>query len=453
MDEVIVENILVLFDERKFAQLRDEIEKMNPADVAQIFEEIPKRELPLLFRILPKELAADTFVEMEPDLQLELIKSFSDRELSEVMDEMFVDDTVDMIEEMPANVVSRILRNTDADTRIAINDILKYPKDSAGSIMTIEYVALKRKMTILEALSRIRKIGVNSETIYTCYVTENRKLVGLVSVKDLLTSDENSVIEDIMETHIIFVDTHEDKEEVAKQFQKYDLLAMPVVDTEQRLVGIVTVDDVMDVIVDESTEDIEKMAAITPTDKPYLKTGVFETWSKRIPWLLLLMISATFTGMIITKFEAKLAILPILTSFIPMIMDTGGNSGSQASVTVIRGLALEEIEIRDILSVLWKEIRVAVLCGITLAACNFLKILLIDNMLLGSGISILTAFVVCITLVGTVFVAKVVGACMPIVAKCLNFDPAVMASPFITTIVDALSLLIYFRIATALLSL
>lgn len=453
MDEVIVENILVLFDERKFAQLRDEIEKMNPADVAQIFEEIPKRELPLLFRILPKELAADTFVEMEPDLQLELIKSFSDRELSEVMDEMFVDDTVDMIEEMPANVVSRILRNTDADTRIAINDILKYPKDSAGSIMTIEYVALKRKMTILEALSRIRKIGVNSETIYTCYVTENRKLVGLVSVKDLLTSDENSVIEDIMETHIIFVDTHEDKEEVAKQFQKYDLLAMPVVDTEQRLVGIVTVDDVMDVIVDESTEDIEKMAAITPTDKPYLKTGVFETWSKRIPWLLLLMISATFTGMIITKFEAKLAILPILTSFIPMIMDTGGNSGSQASVTVIRGLALEEIEIRDILSVLWKEIRVAVLCGITLAACNFLKILLIDNMLLGSGITILTAFVVCITLVGTVFVAKVVGACMPIVAKCLNFDPAVMASPFITTIVDALSLLIYFRIATALLSL
>ena len=395
---------------------------------------------------MPKELAAETFAELDGDLQELLIKSFSDRELHDVLEEMYVDDAVDMIEEMPANVVTRILKNTDVNTRKTINALLQYPDDSAGSIMTVEYVYLMKDMTIAEAFDRIRKVGVDKETIYTCYVTNNRKLLGYVTVKDMLLADMSAKIEDIMDDHVIFVDAYEDKEVVAETFRKYDLLALPVVDKEQRIVGIVTVDDAMDVLQEENTEDIEKMAAIVPTDKPYSRTTVFETWKKRIPWLLLLMISATVTGKIITHYENALGTYVVLTSFIPMLMDTGGNAGGQASVTIIRGLSLNEIEFSDIFKVIWKEIRVAVLCGITLAAANFVKIMIIDN------VGITVALIVCLTLVVSVIFAKVVGCSLPMFAQKLGFDPAVMASPFITTIVDALSLMIYFAIATKLLN-
>ena len=375
-----------------------------------------------------------------------LVEAFSDKELHDVVNELYVDDAADMIEEMPANLVKRILRHTDAETRVLINQILNYPKDSAGSIMTMEYVDLKRGMTVEEAFDRIRAIGVEKETVYTCYVTDSRrKLKGIVTVKDLLLAPKNELIRNIMETNIIYVSTHTDKEEVASLFGKYDFLAVPVVDNEERLVGIVTVDDAIDVIQDEATEDIEMMAAITPTDKPYMKTGVFATWKKRIPWLLLLMISATFTGSIITSFEDALSASIVLTGFIPMLMDTGGNAGSQASVSIIRGLSLGEIEYKDIGRILWKEARVAFLCGVSLAAANFVKLLLIDR------VTIPVAIVVCSTLVVTVLAAKLVGCSLPVLAKRIGFDPAVMASPFITTIVDALSLLIYFRIACAVL--
>ncbi|MGN0661152.1 MAG: magnesium transporter [Oscillospiraceae bacterium] len=449
MENTVPEEIITLFEERKFAQLRSIVSEMNAADVVLIFEEIPSRDLPLLFRLLPKELAAETFVEMDPDMQLSLIEAFSDRELREVVDEMYVDDTVDIIEEMPANVVAKILRNTNSETRKVINEILKYPKDSAGSIMTTEYIDLKRHMTVADAFVRIRKMGVDSETIYTCYVTENRKLVGLVSVKKLLISDENSSIDDIMETNIIYVNTHDDKEDVARMFGKYDFLAIPVVDTEERLVGIVTFDDAMDVIEEENTEDIEKMASIAPTDKPYLKTGVFETWKTRIVWLLFLMISSTFTQMILNNYEDKLKAIAVLTSFIPMIMGTGGNSGNQSSVTVIRGLSLGDIELRDIFKVIGKEMRVALLCGTTLAAANFVKMLLVDCLLLGnSAITVSIAVTVSLTILMTVFMAKTIGCVLPMAAKIIGVDPAVMASPFISTISDALSLLIYFAVAT-----
>lgn len=375
-----------------------------------------------------------------------LVEAFSDKELHDVVNELYVDDAADMIEEMPANLVKRILRHTDAETRVLINQILNYPKDSAGSIMTMEYVDLKRGMTVEEAFDRIRAIGVEKETVYTCYVTDSRrKLKGIVTVKDLLLAPKNELIRNIMETNIIYVSTHTDKEEVASLFGKYDFLAVPVVDNEERLVGIVTVDDAIDVIQDEATEDIEMMAAITPTDKPYMKTGVFATWKKRIPWLLLLMISATFTGSIITSFEDALSASIVLTGFIPMLMDTGGNAGSQASVSIIRGLSLGEIEYKDIGRILWKEARVAFLCGVSLAVANFVKLLLIDR------VTIPVAIVVCSTLVVTVLAAKLVGCSLPVLAKRIGFDPAVMASPFITTIVDALSLLIYFRIACAVL--
>ena len=452
MDEQIIEEILKLFEDRKFPALREKIADVNPADVALIFEEIPKRDLPLLYRILPKELAADVFVEMEPDMQLQLIEAFSDRELQEVMDDMFMDDTVDIIEEMPANVVSRILKSVDRETRNKINIILNYPKDSAGSLMTIEYIDLKEEMTVSEALSRIRTTGIDSETIYTCYVTSARRLVGIVTVKDLLLADDDEKVADIMETNIISVTTHTDKEEVAMQFAKYDLLALPVVDAENRLVGIVTIDDAVDVIQDENTEDIEKMAAIVPTDKPYLKMTPVEIWKKRIPWLLILMISATFTSMIISSFEEKLNALVVLTSFIPMIMDTGGNSGGQASVTIIRGMSLGEIEMDDVLKVIWKEIRVALLCGAVLAVCSFGKVLLVDRLIMGNtDVSLMVSLVISLTLVVTIIMAKFVGCTLPMLAKKLGFDPAVMASPFITTIVDALALLVYFGFATLIL--
>lgn len=440
--------LIALVEGKKYTTLRDILVTMNSADIAALFEELAEEKLPLLFRLLPKELAAETFVEMDPDAQKLLIRGFSDNELKEVIDELYVDDAVDIVEEMPANVVKRILRQADPEMRTMINEILKYPEDSAGSIMTTEYVDLRPQMTAEEAIKRIRRIGVDKETIYTCYVTDkNRKLIGTVSIRTLLLADDGDILENIMEANVISVGTLEDQETVAQMFGKYDFLAMPVVDQENRLVGIVTVDDAIDVLQEEVNEDFEKMAAITPSDKSYFKTGIIETWKQRIPWLLILMVSATFTGIIITSFESALAAQVVLTAFIPMLMDTGGNSGSQASVTIIRGIALNEIEFSDLPAVLWKESRVAILCGITLAVCNFAKVLLIDR------VNVYVAAVICITLVATVFVAKLVGCTLPMLAKKLGFDPAVMASPFITTIVDAISLLIYFQVATFLLRL
>lgn len=442
----MLEKVLSLLEEKDFPELGALLKEMNPADVAELFEDLPRERMALVFRLLPKELAADAFAYMEPDEQSVLVEAFSDKELHDVVNELYVDDAADMIEEMPANLVKRILRHTDADTRRLINQILNYPKDSAGSIMTMEYVDLKRSMTVEQSFERIRAIGVDKETVYTCYVTDSRrKLVGIVTVKDLLLAPKTESVRDVMETNLISVTTHTDKEEVAALFGKYDFLAVPVVDNENRLVGIVTVDDAIDVLQDEATEDIEMMAAITPTDRPYMREGVFATWKKRIPWLLLLMISATFTGSIITSFEDALAASVVLTSFIPMLMDTGGNAGGQASVTIIRGLSLGEIEFRDVLKIVWKECRVALLCGATLAAANFVKLMLWDR------VAAPVAFVVCSTLIMTVLFAKVVGCTLPMLAKKIGFDPAVMASPFITTIVDALSLLIYFQIACAVL--
>lgn len=447
--------LLALLNEKKYFSLRDILTTMNPADIAAIFDELEEDRLPLLFRLLPKELAADTFVEMEPEAQELLIRGFSDSELKEVIDELYVDDAVDIVEEMPANVVRRILRQADPDMRKQINEILRYPEDSAGSIMTTEYVTLRPDMTVEEAIKRIRRTGIDKETIYTCYVTQDRKLIGLATVKDLLLcEDDDEIISQIMEENVISVNTLEDKEEVAQMFSKYNFLALPVVDTEGRLVGIVTFDDAMDVMEDEATEDMEKMAAMLPSEKPYMRSSIFAIWKNRIPWLLLLMVSATFTGMILNHFEEALAAQIVLTSFIPMLMDTAGNSGSQTSVTVIRGLSLGEIELRDLPKVLWKECRVAILCGLTLAVAVYLKILLIDKMLLGGeGITFPVMLTVCITMVVTVLCAKLVGGTLPIVAEKLGFDPAVMASPFITTIVDALALLVYFQVATALLHL
>ncbi len=451
--EELAEKAINYISERKYSELKLFLVDMNPADIAELMEELPERNLPIVFRILPKELASEVFVHIEGDTREVLIASFSDKELKEVFDELYLDDTVDIIEEMPASVVKRILKHAAPDMREEINKLLNYPKDSAGSIMTPEYVDLKKDLTVEESFRRIRRTALDKETIYTCYVRDdNRKLIGLVTVKELLVADYHDKISDIMETNVISVRTTDDREEVANMFSKYDFLAMPVVDNENRLVGIVTFDDIMDVMQDEVTEDIEKMAAISPTDKPYTRMNPLELWKKRIPWLLLLMISATFTGMIITSFEEALAKFVILTSFIPMLMDTGGNSGSQASVTVIRSLSLNDIEFSDLPKVVWKEIRVALLCGSTLATANFLKLLTIDRMILGhSEITVQVAFVVCITLVATVVCAKVIGCSLPIIAQKIGFDPAVMASPFITTLVDAVSLVIYFRIATILL--
>lgn len=442
------DTMLKLLENKSYSTLKDILNTMNAADISILFEELPSDRLPLLFRLLPKEVAADTFVEMESDAQEMLIHGFSDYELREIIDELYLDDAVDIVEEMPANVVKRILLNTDPNTRKTINELLKYPDDSAGSLMTIEYVSLRINMTVEDAIKRIRRTGIDKETIYTCYVTtDDRKLLGIVTAKSLLLADEDTPINDIMETHIITAKTLDDKEDVANKFNKYDLIALPVVDDENRLVGIVTFDDAIDVLQDEATEDIEKMAAITPTDKPYFKTNIFETFKSRIPWLLLLMVSATFTGKIISSFEDALATQIVLTAFIPMLMDTGGNSGGQASVTIIRGLSLGDIEFRDIFKVLWKEFRVATLCGLTLSICNFGKIIIFD------GIAIEIAFVICITLLITVIIAKLIGCSLPIFAQKIGFDPAVMASPFITTIVDAISLLVYFRIASIMLSL
>ena len=437
-----------LLQEKKFAQLKKELQEMNPADIASLVEEMDEvdefgeRELTLLYRILPKEMAADVFTYMDSGMQRVLINAFSDKELRDVIDELYIDDTVDIIEEMPANVVSRILKNTDADTRKQINQLLNYPKDSAGSVMTTEFVYLKKDSTVKEAFDQIRRIGLVKETVYTCYVTENRRLLGVVTVLDMLVADYETHIEDIMETNVISVNTHDDQETAAQMLSKYDLAAIPVVDGDNRLVGIVTFDDAMDVIRDEDTEDIEKMAAMLPSDRPYMKQSIWQIWKQRIPWLILLMVSATFTGMILSKFEDALSVVPALTIFIPMLMDTGGNSGGQASVTIIRGMSLNEIHFRDIFKVIWKELRVGILCAATIAAVVFVKVIFIDQ----KGTSI--AAVVAITIFFVIVIAKLVGCTLPMLAKKIGFDPAVMASPFITTIVDALSLLVYFAIAS-----
>ena len=432
-----------LLASKRYTNLRQYLTEQNEADIAGLMEELEGEDMLKVFRILPKDLAADVFSYLEVDSQQTIITSLSDKEAGTVIDNLMADDAADFLEEMPANIVKKLLANASPETRRDINHLLRYPEDSAGSIMTVEYVDLKENMTVEDAIQRIRQVGVDSETINICYVLDAKRiLVGTVALRYLLISPSDAVIVDIMHENVIFLNTMMDQEEVARQFQKYDFTSMPVADNEGRLVGIVTVDDVVDILQEEATEDIEKMAAIVPSDKPYMKTGVIETWKKRIPWLLLLMISATFTGKIITSFEDALSIFPILTAFIPMLMDTGGNAGGQASVTIIRGLSLNEIGYTDVPRILWKELRVAAICGITLSAAYFAKLMLFDKV----GMNV--AFVVCLTLIAAVSIAKLVGCSLPILAKRLGFDPAVMASPFITTIVDAISLIIYFAIAT-----
>lgn len=437
-----LEDIRELLEAKQYTRLRQKLAEMNIADIAVVMEELEEGDLFKVFRILPKSMAADVFSYLEVDNQQFIITSLSDREAANIINNLMADDATDLLEEMPANMVKKLLANASPETRRDINHLLRYPEDSAGSIMTVEYVDLKEAMTVEEAIQRIRQVGLDSETINICYVLDSqRTLIGTVALRYLLISPPDAVIRDIMHENVVYLNTLMDQEEVAQQFQKYDFTSMPVADNEGRLVGIITVDDVVDIMQEEATEDIEKMAAILPSDKPYMKTGVFETWKKRIPWLLLLMISATFTGSIITAFESALGVFPILTAFIPMLMDTGGNAGGQASVTIIRGLSLQEIDYGDVPRILFKELRVALLCGATLTSAYFLKLMLFDQ------VGMQVAFVVCATLLATIAIAKMIGCSLPVLAKRLGFDPAVMASPFITTIVDALSLLIYFTIA------
>ncbi len=441
-----------LLETKQFAALKNELNEMNPTDIAVLLgemyeaDDLGDRELTLLYRVLPKELAAEAFTYMDSEQQVVLINAFSDNELRAVIDELYLDDTVDIIEEMPANVVSRILQNTDSETRKQINELLDYPKDSAGSVMTTEFVYLHKEITVQDAFSKIRRVGYVKETIYTCYVTENRKLVGTVSLLDMIVSDPETRIEEIMDTNVISVSTHDDREAAANTLSKYDLAAIPVVDAEARIVGIVTFDDAIDVLEEEASEDMAVMAAISPSDKPYLKTSVYQIYKARIPWLLLLVISATFTSMVLELFEKELAAVTALVVFIPMLMGTGGNSGSQSSVTVIRGLSIDEISFSDIFKVIWKEFRVAFLCAVTIAAVLFLKILYFDR----QGLNI--ALVVSGTLFVVVVVAKFVGCTLPMLAKKIGADPAVMASPFITTIIDVIALLVYFVFAKAVLN-
>ena len=450
--ENIIEQIEGLFPRRQYAELKKVLMDINPADIAILFEHFKIDQCLVMFRLLPKEEAADTFVELDYDVQQQLVSAFSDKELKEVLDELFLDDAVDMIEEMPASVVKKIMKNTDAQTRKSINTLLNYPEDSAGSIMTPEFVDLKSNMTVIDAFIRIKLTAVDKETVYTCYVTDaSRHLIGVTTVKELLTHDADDIIGDFMQTNVIYVTTLEDQEKATHELSKYNFLALPVVDSEKRLVGIITVDDAMDVLEEETTEDIQKMNAMLPTEKTYFKTSVFETWKARIPWLMLLMLSATFTGIIISSFEAPLGKLVALTAFIPMLMDTGGNSGSQASVTVIRALSLGEVRVRDILKVMFKEFKVALLCGVTLSVTCFAKVMLVDGLLFKTeGVNAKVALVVALTIFATVICAKLIGCSLPLIAKQVKLDPAVMASPFITTIVDSISLLIYFGIATAI---
>lgn len=453
---VTLENtITALTQQKKYPALRDILVTMNPSDIAALFDDLEEHTLPLLFRLLPKDIAADTFVEMESESQELLIRGFSDSELKEVVDELYVDDAVDLVEEMPANVVKRILRQADAETRKLINDILKYPEDSAGSIMTTEFIDLRPTMTVADAFKHIRRDGFDSETINTCYITDDGKhLMGTVSIRAILLADEDAQLSDIMEENVISIGTLADQEEATAMISRYNFTVLPVVDGEERLVGIITVDDAMDVMEDEATEDIEKMGGVTPVDKPYLKTSAFRFWLARIPWLLILMISATFTGMILNHYENSLVSVTALMLFIPMLMDTGGNAGSQCSVTVIRALSLGDLEFSDFLAVVWKELRIALLCGISLAVVTFGKVMLIDRLLLhNSEVTLTVALVVCVTILLVVVVAKLIGCILPMLAGRLGFDPAVMSSPVITTIVDALSLMIYFTVANCLLAL
>ena len=449
MEEEYVEvEIKSLLESKQYTRLRQKVAELNDADIAVVMEELDEEDLLKMFRILPKGMAADVFSYLEVEKQQFIITSLSERDAAGIIDNLMADDATDLLEEMPANIVKKLLANASPETRRDINHLLRYPEDSAGSIMTVEFIDLKEDSTVEDAIARIRKIGMDSETINICYVLDKqRTLVGTVALRYLLISEPDVVIGDLMHENVISLNTMMDQEEVARQFKKYDFTSMPVVDNENRLVGIITVDDVVDIMEEEATEDIEKMAAIVPTDKPYMKTGVFETWKKRMPWLLLLMISAAFTGKIITSFEDALSAYVVLTAYIPMLMDTGGNAGGQASVTIIRGISLNEIEFSDLIKVVWKEFRVAICCGITLAAANFLKLLFLDH------VTVMVAGVVCLTLLVTVAAAKFIGCLLPMLAKKLGFDPAVMASPFITTIVDAVSLLTYFKIATVMLGL
>ena len=452
--EILIETFRRLAEEKKYASLRDLLQTLYPADIAAILSQLPEKYMCAIFRLLPKDLAADTFVEMESDVKETLIKSFSDSELKAVIDEMYMDDAVDLIEEMPAGMVRRILSQADADTRKQINEILKYKDDSAGSVMTTEFVALKPDMTASEAIAQIRATGVDKETINTCYIIDDKyHLVGTVTIRQLILAEPSERCGALMTAEPISVNTNDDQETAVQQMSKYNFSSLPVVDAENRLVGIITVDDALDIMEEEASEDIAKMAAITPSDKPYLKTGVFEIWKNRIPWLLLLMISGTFTGIVISRFEDALALVTVLTAYIPMMMDTGGNSGSQASVTIIRGLSLNELEFKDIFRVMWKEFRVSALCGAVLALANFAKLMLFDRRFINPDITMPIAATICLAMFCTVIIAKLVGCTLPMLAKKAKLDPAVMASPFITTIVDVLSLLILFQLATRILHL
>lgn len=453
--EALLEQWKSLLEEKQLRALKAALADANEVDVAEFMKELDAEPMVLVFRMLPKEVASDVFANLESENQETIITAVSDREISELIEDLYVDDAVDMLEELPASVVKRVLKTARPDTRRVINQFLNYPENSVGSIMTAEFVDLKKNMTVQQAIAAIRAHSEESESIYTCYVTDSRRMLeGVVTLRELLVARDDQRVEDLMSTDLVAAITTEDQEEAVQRIMKYDFISLPVMDQEGRLVGVVTVDDIMDVMEEEATEDIEKMAAITPTDKPYLKMSVFELWKSRIPWLMLLMVSATFTGMIISSFESALAKWVALTAFIPMLMDTGGNCGSQASVTVIRALSIGDLEFSDIFRVLWKELRVATLCAVALGVVNFVKILLVDMMLMGNtGITISVAFVICLTLALTVICAKVVGCLLPMLAKRLGFDPAVMASPFITTIVDALSLLIYFYFANVILGL
>ena len=456
LDE-LVKKVIELIEDKKYVLVKNEFADMNEADIAEVLEELqeelPTQEFIRVFRLLPKDIAADVFAHLPVEIEQYIINSLTDKETTNFIENMFADDAADLMEEMPASVVRRILALASDETRNDINHLLKYPEDSAGSIMTVEFADLKENITVKQALERIRKIGIDKETINTCYVLDlQRHLVGSVTLRTLLLGNPDAIVSDIMDENVITVSTLDDQETVARQFQKYDFMAMPVVDSENRLVGIITVDDILEIIEEEATEDMEKMAAILPSDKSYFRTGIFETFKSRIPWLLILMISATITGTIIDSFEAKLAGITGLVAFIPMLMDTGGNSGGQASVTIIRAISLNEVEFKDIFRVIWKEIRVAVLCGLTLAVVNFIRVLIMNA--LGTGITheaIMVNITVCITLCITVMCAKLVGCMLPILANQLGFDPAVMASPFITTIVDAISLVLFLKIATFML--
>lgn len=450
--EILREGLEKAIEEKNYKKLKELLSEQNSVDIAEALDDFDEKDVLVIFRLLSKETAADAFSEMDSDMQEKLLGFFTDKEIKTLLDELYADDTVDILEEMPASVVARVIRNADAETRKSINSLLMYHDASAGSIMTTEYVSLKKEMTVSEAFDRIRREGIDKETVYNCYVTENRKLIGVVSVRAMLISDKEATIESIMHTNFISVYTSDDKEYVAEQIRKYGFLAIPVTDTEGRLVGIVTIDDAMDVMQDENTEDMQIMAAISPSDQPYLKTGVFKTWLQRVPWLMLLMISATFTSKIILSFESALAACAVLTAFVPMLMDTGGNAGSQASVTVIRGLSLGEISIKDFLKVAFKELRVAFLCGLSLAPVAFLKAMYVDGMYAEPN-GIMISLVVGLTMLFTVCVAKVIGCLLPILAKLLHLDPAVVASPFITTVVDALSLMLYFTLSSKILGL